>query len=166
MARARAEMTSALSGLSRSHMEAWSNDLARQIVNQLSAWGFSGAPDGAWLTERALVFEVDLGGQIYLLTCRPHSRPLASLGLSPREKEIVRLVAKGLPNKAIAQVLDISLWTVATHVRRVFTKVAVSSRAEMIAKILQEGLLEPASDLRKPSAIGQSGLAGVRDRSA
>lgn len=149
---ARAEMSPGLSGLSNSRAEAVSHQLAQQLMKQLAARDLIDAPDGAWLTQRELVFEVDLGGQTYLLTCRPRPRELASLGLSPREKEIVRLVAKGLPNKAIAQVLDISLWTVATHVRRVFTKLVVGSRAEMIAKILQEGLLEPGSGERKSTA--------------
>src|SRR5215204_7457397 len=61
------------------------------------------------------------------------------ISLSPREREIVRLVAKGLPNKSIADVLDISLWTVATHLRRVFAKLGVGTRAEMVAKILEGG---------------------------
>ena len=61
------------------------------------------------------------------------------VSLSPREREIVRLVAKGLPNKSIAEVLDISLWTVATHLRRVFAKLGVGTRAEMVAKILERG---------------------------
>ena len=55
--------------------------------------------------------------------------------LSPREQEIVRLVAKGLPNKTIAAILDISPWTVATHLRRVFGKLGVRSRAAMIASL-------------------------------
>jgi DNA-binding CsgD family transcriptional regulator len=51
-------------------------------------------------------------------------------------------VAKGLPNKAIADVLDISLWTVATHLRRIFAKLGVGTRAEMIARVLGDGLLD------------------------
>jgi DNA-binding CsgD family transcriptional regulator len=62
--------------------------------------------------------------------------------LSPREQEIVRLVAKGLPSKAIADVLDMSLWTVGTHMRRVFAKLGVGTRAEMIARVLGDGLLD------------------------
>jgi DNA-binding CsgD family transcriptional regulator len=62
--------------------------------------------------------------------------------LSPREQEIVRLVAKGLPSKAIADVLDISLWTVATHLRRIFAKLGVGTRAEMIARVIGGGLLD------------------------
>jgi DNA-binding CsgD family transcriptional regulator len=56
-------------------------------------------------------------------------------GLSPRELQIARLVADGATNRAIARTLDISLWTVSTHLRRVFAKVGVCSRAEMVAHL-------------------------------
>ena len=62
------------------------------------------------------------------------------VNLSPREQEIVRLVAKGHSNKVIAKVLDISPWTVSTHLRRVFVKLEVSSRAEMVARVLEADL--------------------------
>lgn len=61
--------------------------------------------------------------------------------LSPREQEIVRLVSNGHPNKAIARQLAISQHTVNTHVRRIFDKLGVSSRAEMVAYALQSGLV-------------------------
>lgn len=64
--------------------------------------------------------------------------------LSPREQEIVRLVIKGLPNKTIAAVLEISPWTVATHLRRVYTKLGVNSRAEMVARVLKGNMLGSA----------------------
>ena len=60
--------------------------------------------------------------------------------LSPREQEIVRLVAKGYPNKTIAGILEISQWTVSTHLRRIFAKLGVNSRAEMVATALSTGL--------------------------
>ena len=50
----------------------------------------------------------------------------------------VRAIAQGLPNKCIGAVLDISAWTVATHLRRIFAKLGVTSRAAMIAKTLAE----------------------------
>jgi DNA-binding CsgD family transcriptional regulator len=53
--------------------------------------------------------------------------------LSPRELEIVRMVAKGHPNKVIAGVLNISSWTVCMHLRRIFAKLGVVSRAAMVA---------------------------------
>jgi DNA-binding CsgD family transcriptional regulator len=71
-------------------------------------------------------------------------RPRASL--SPREQEIVRMVAQGYPNKIIADVLEISTWTVGTHLRRIFAKLGVTARAAMVARILEEGLLAPAAE--------------------
>jgi DNA-binding CsgD family transcriptional regulator len=61
--------------------------------------------------------------------------------LSPREQEIARMVAEGYPNKTIAAVLEISSWTVATHLRRVFAKLGVRTRAAMVARALEEGLI-------------------------
>jgi DNA-binding CsgD family transcriptional regulator len=55
--------------------------------------------------------------------------------LSPREQQIVRLVAKGHGNKTIGSVLDISPWTVSTHLRRIFAKLGVGSRASMVASL-------------------------------
>jgi DNA-binding CsgD family transcriptional regulator len=49
------------------------------------------------------------------------------------------MVARGYPNKTIAAVLDISTWTVGTHLRRIFAKLGVTSRAAMVARIMDEG---------------------------
>jgi len=62
--------------------------------------------------------------------------------LSPREEEIARMVAAGYPNKTIAAVLDISSWTVGTHLRRVFAKLGVGSRAAMVASLIKKGNLK------------------------
>ncbi|WP_289501271.1 helix-turn-helix transcriptional regulator [Gloeocapsopsis sp. IPPAS B-1203] len=64
-----------------------------------------------------------------------------NIHLSPREQAIAQLVAEGLPNKVIARQLQISQWTVATHLRRLFIKIGVSSRTAMIAKLLSQDLL-------------------------
>lgn len=52
--------------------------------------------------------------------------------LTERELEIATLVALGWPNKQIADHLHISEWTVSTHLRRVFAKLGVHSRAAMV----------------------------------
>ena len=52
--------------------------------------------------------------------------------LSERELQIVELVACGKSNKQIAKKLKISEWTVSTHLRRVFAKLGVDSRASMV----------------------------------
>lgn len=56
-------------------------------------------------------------------------------GLSPRECEIVRLVANDRTNKQISSTLGISVWTVSTHLRRIFAKLDVHSRAAMVAAV-------------------------------
>jgi DNA-binding CsgD family transcriptional regulator len=65
-------------------------------------------------------------------------RPSIEVGLSPREQQIARMVAGGRTNQAIAAALEISVWTVSTHLRRIFAKLAVSSRAEMVAHLRQQ----------------------------
>lgn len=85
---------------------------------------------------------VDRDGLRFTLTCSPCPKECAtSIVLSPREKEIVRLVMKGISTRGIAQLLEISPWTVSTHLRRIFLKLGVSSRPEMVAQVLREGVL-------------------------
>jgi DNA-binding CsgD family transcriptional regulator len=52
--------------------------------------------------------------------------------LTQRELQIANLVAQGRCNKQIAIQLQISEWTVSTHLRRVFAKLGVDSRAAMV----------------------------------
>jgi DNA-binding CsgD family transcriptional regulator len=52
--------------------------------------------------------------------------------LTERELEIATLVSLGRPNKQIADKLHISEWTVSTHLRRIFAKLGVHSRAAMV----------------------------------
>jgi len=85
-----------------------------------------------------VVLDVNVDGCRYVLTRTvPKPAPAQEL-LSPREQEISRMIAKGYPNKTIASVLDISAWTVCTHLRRIFAKLGVSSRAAMVARLKDE----------------------------
>jgi DNA-binding CsgD family transcriptional regulator len=61
--------------------------------------------------------------------------------LSPREQQIARMVAQGYPNKTIAAKLGISSWTVSTHLRRMFAKFDVRTRAALVARLLEEELV-------------------------
>jgi DNA-binding CsgD family transcriptional regulator len=83
---------------------------------------------------------------------RPQKRPMrAIVVLSPREREIARMVAKGYPNKTIAAVLEISSWTVCTYLRRIFAKANVNTRASMVARLVEEGLaVDPAAGHFEP----------------
>jgi DNA-binding CsgD family transcriptional regulator len=70
------------------------------------------------------------------------TRAVRNTLLSPRELQIVRLAAQGHPNKVIAGILNISTWTVGTHIRHIFAKLGVASRAAMVAKVLETSLAE------------------------
>lgn len=99
-------------------------------------------------TEEVLV-DTEVDGSRYLLV-RMRRAGSCRIQLSPREQEIVRMVAKGHPNKVIADVLNISCWTVCTHLRRIFAKLGVGSRAAMVAQLLELGVL--ASEHHNPSS--------------
>jgi len=93
--------------------------------------------------QRSPLLTVEVEGFQYALMCvgQSSAKNTSSSPLSPRELEIARLISKGLPNKAIASILDISPWTVATHLRRVYIKLEVNSRAEMVAKLMKAGVI-------------------------
>jgi DNA-binding NarL/FixJ family response regulator len=87
----------------------------------------------------------------------PHAAALSAeaLALSEREIEILRIIARGLSLGEIAGLLSISVNTVKTHVKRIYQKLAVSSRTEAIFEAQCMGLL--------PSTGGRNG-GGSRRR--
>ena len=58
--------------------------------------------------------------------------------LTPREKEVAILVARGLSNRQIASQLMISEHTAATHVRRILKKLGLQSRAQIGSWLTQQ----------------------------
>ena len=62
--------------------------------------------------------------------------------LSKREAEILQLVADGLSNREIAEQLFLSRYTVESHVKRIYRKLAVSSRTMAVQKARSQGVLE------------------------
>ncbi len=62
-------------------------------------------------------------------------------GVSPRELEVLRLIAEGLTNQQIARRLTVSLSTVKTHVSNVFTKLGTTSRTETVVAATARNLL-------------------------
>ena len=84
-------------------------------------------------------FEVEIEGVRYYLLRRV-SQLTQYPNLSPREQAIANLVARGFSNKLIAKELQISPWTVATYLRRIFEKLNVNSRTAMITRLLDKKL--------------------------
>jgi DNA-binding NarL/FixJ family response regulator len=66
-------------------------------------------------------------------------------GLSPREKDVLQMIAKGLTNKEIAQVLMISQFTVRNHVIHIFGKLEASDRTEAVSIAMQQGVISLSS---------------------
>lgn len=66
---------------------------------------------------------------------------MRSLELTRRDKEILRLVARGMGNGDIARVLSISLDCVKTHVSSILRKMHVSDRAEAVAEGIHRGII-------------------------
>jgi DNA-binding NarL/FixJ family response regulator len=61
--------------------------------------------------------------------------------LSPREAEVLKLIAAGLSNTEIAAALFVSSATVKTHVNRIFAKVGARDRAQAVGYAYQHGLV-------------------------
>jgi len=109
----------------------------------------AGVVEASQKSAEEVLVDVEVDGARYLLVRMPKSTR-TRIQLSPREQEIVRMVAKGHPNKVIADVLNISSWTVCTHLRRIFAKLGVGSRAAMVAQLLELGVL--GSEHRGPAS--------------
>jgi len=71
----------------------------------------------------------------------------SSYGLTEREREVLRLLSQGLPQKTIARELFISPQTVATHIQRTLAKLDVHSRAEAVALAHRERLVDDVVSL-------------------
>jgi PAS domain S-box-containing protein len=104
---------------------------------------FAGHPEV--VTGRQLVLGVILGVSARGRRPPGYSGAPAELArLTPRELEVINLVALGLSGREVAQELQIAHDTVRTHVRNAMTKTEARSRAQLVAKTLGEGMLWPA----------------------
>ncbi|HSG14235.1 MAG TPA: response regulator transcription factor [Gaiellaceae bacterium] len=66
--------------------------------------------------------------------------------LTPREQEVLQLVAEGLTNKEIASTLFLSEHTVNFHVKNILSKLHLRNRAQAVAYAVRSGLAKPADD--------------------
>ena len=69
-------------------------------------------------------------------------RPAEPFGLTPREREVLELVAEGRTNRQIGQALFISAKTVGIHVSNILAKLGVTSRVEAAAVAHRGGLVD------------------------
>jgi DNA-binding CsgD family transcriptional regulator len=90
---------------------------------------------GVWVGAR--LFRTERPGDRF----EPNTRAQASLGITEREFEVLKLLAAGRSNKEIAQALVVSPNTVKTHVARLFEKLEAARRTEAILKARELGLI-------------------------
>ncbi|WP_344328922.1 helix-turn-helix transcriptional regulator [Streptomyces macrosporus] len=76
----------------------------------------------------------------------PPADPVESFGLTPRERDVLRLVAAGRSNRQIAEALFISPKTASVHVSNILAKLDVSGRGEAAAMAHRLRLVEPADE--------------------
>ena len=72
-----------------------------------------------------------------------HSQQSASSshkGLTPREREVLQLIAEGHSSREIAQRLDLSVKTIETHRRQMMEKLEIRSIADLTKFAIREGL--------------------------
>jgi DNA-binding NarL/FixJ family response regulator len=86
-----------------------------------------------------------MAGQLVgkLVRNMPHAGPAP--GLSDREQEVVRLVARGYSNKEIASKLEVSVKTVETYRYRAVEKLGLRGRADLVRYAIEQGWLDESN---------------------
>ena len=98
-------------------------------------------PSAAFVQRIATALESPVGDA-------PQARPAAAAAgvrpelLSAREREVLDLLARGLPNRSIAGALEVSIDTVKYHLKNIFDKLGVRSRRAAIDEARRQGLIE------------------------
>ena len=101
---------------------------ADQVIRAIVSVAAGEAIFGPGLARRAL----------RLLSAEPADPPFTQL--TPREREVLQLIAQGMANPAIAAQLGLSLNTISNHISSIFAKLQVETRAEAIVRAHSAGL--------------------------
>jgi DNA-binding NarL/FixJ family response regulator len=112
------------------------------LLKNLSADQFFEMLDGLQRGEAAMTRQTTTRLMKGLADLSPQrAEPVESL--TQRQIELLRLVAEGMSNKAIAQTLSISENTVKYHVKNILQKLGVQNRTEAVTHAIRAGLLDP-----------------------
>lgn len=118
-------------------VEAWSAGVRGMLFREVSSERLLVAIEAVYWG--LIVVEPEL--MAMLIPAGVLSEPLLVEQLTPRELEVLRLLAEGLSNKAIAQQLDISDHTVKFHVNAIMNKLGAQSRTAAVVQATRLGLI-------------------------
>ena len=100
-------------------------------------------PDGAVIAvEATLVRDAPEAGR-HLVLLWPSPAAPADRRLSPREREVTRMLASGLTGAQIARRLELSPETVRTHIRNAMDHIGATTRAQLVALAVSHGMVAP-----------------------
>lgn len=111
----------------------WARAHAGEVYIALIAIAFMGL--GIWVGARLFRAPTQIA------SFEPNVRAQASLGISEREYEVLRLLASGRSNKEIAALLALSPNTIKTHIARLFEKLEAARRTQAILRARELGLI-------------------------
>jgi DNA-binding CsgD family transcriptional regulator len=114
------------------HYELMRGDGSRTMVEYRACWDFA---EGEHLIAiREIAGRAGLEGELWARRAR--------MGLSPRELQVLQLVAEGKPAPEIGELLFVSPGTVKTHLKNIYGKLGARDRASAVAEALRRGLIE------------------------
>jgi DNA-binding NarL/FixJ family response regulator len=90
---------------------------------------------------RAGLFDADAVAAVLAAADQPAPRVERPAGLTQRELQVVRLLARGMQTKQVAHELGVSVKTADHHVQNAYAKIGVSTRAGATVFAMQHGLL-------------------------
>lgn len=118
-----------------------------ELIAALSSTLAGGAPISATAAAH-LLRQLRAGAKPSAEALPQTPRVIEDFGLTPREKELLELLARGFSQKDVARIKEISHHTVSAHIKSIYAKMAVNSRSEAVFEAVQSGLL----DLGSPQA--------------
>jgi len=93
------------------------------------------------VAEGGAVFGAGIAARLVSASAAPAAKPSPGPDLTPREREVLALLADGASNKQIARALDLSLKTVQNHVSRILDKLQAADRTQ--AALHARGIITP-----------------------
>lgn len=119
-----------------------SSQTMKAVYAQLGEQGFTSAwHEGQTMTLEQLLVESQLPANVPVRSSTRRGTTAYSDELTPREQEVLSLLAQGLSSASIAQQLFISLVTVNSHIRSIYSKLGVSSRSAATRFALEHHLV-------------------------